>query len=452
MAAPREENPIRNKPYVQSYDVGDNAFPILAVKYEPKAAGYILPAAYAHFTDIKDLTKYPNHVFVGSTPLMDSDQRVEHIYMILPGPWMYSFKVQERSGDVWIIKKRKNIAGDIIPNVVIAPSIHAPRTWAANYAYNEGDMLFVGSTNLEYVCYKSGTSGSSAPAWGTAIYGTFTDNTVTWMTIPKTAYPIIATEREDITDDLSWEVVTWIPTSQFSTYATALHYQGMMAVQFPALLNSWIANLSPDAAHRPAFPGYVVADIYEWYVISATKPDMSAQFTPRVGQTVPVGSSVFQNVLVDGNYFAYLGYYAPTGASTVLHRWIADSIPSYSAYIGAVTLQNPLNAILSVTAEDIHVVGTNTNFGTDVQVGDVFFGIYTLTGTPLTVATITDATHLTLSAGWPDITSADYPLAWCGVTRPGTGQIGNPMFIFAEAEPMAYALLWRCIAKSVIAR
>lgn len=58
--------------------------------------------------------------------------------------------------------------------------------WIPSTAYALGDVVLPTTGNgLMYVCTAAGTSGSSAPTWGTVAYATTTDSGVTWTAHPK---------------------------------------------------------------------------------------------------------------------------------------------------------------------------------------------------------------------------------------------------------------------------
>jgi hypothetical protein len=78
------EQPALNRFYVASYAANDKDFPILAVRLDPRVAGYRMPEDLSPHPDSK---RYPNHVFTGSQP-SNGDERVTHIYEILPSPWV----------------------------------------------------------------------------------------------------------------------------------------------------------------------------------------------------------------------------------------------------------------------------------------------------------------------------------------------------------------------------
>lgn len=76
-----EEHAPLEECYIQSFDSGDDAFPIVARKVDPRDPGYAVPADLSLCTD----PRYPLHKFTGVTPIAD-DRRVLWIYRLLPGP------------------------------------------------------------------------------------------------------------------------------------------------------------------------------------------------------------------------------------------------------------------------------------------------------------------------------------------------------------------------------
>jgi hypothetical protein len=76
--------PPINKFYTASYAANDRDFPIVAIRLDPRTAGYRVPEDLSPHPDSK---RYPNHVFTGSQPT-SGDQVVTHVYEILPSPWV----------------------------------------------------------------------------------------------------------------------------------------------------------------------------------------------------------------------------------------------------------------------------------------------------------------------------------------------------------------------------
>lgn len=77
------EYPPLNKIHVVGYSANDNNFPILNLIADPRVAGYKVPEDLSACPD----KRYPNHVFTGAQPI-SGDQRVRHVWEILPSPWV----------------------------------------------------------------------------------------------------------------------------------------------------------------------------------------------------------------------------------------------------------------------------------------------------------------------------------------------------------------------------
>jgi hypothetical protein len=78
------EQPPLNRSYVISYAANDRDFPTIGLRADPRVAGYRVPEDLSPHPDSK---RYPNHVFTGSQP-SNGDERVTHVYEILPAPWV----------------------------------------------------------------------------------------------------------------------------------------------------------------------------------------------------------------------------------------------------------------------------------------------------------------------------------------------------------------------------
>jgi hypothetical protein len=76
--------PPLNKFYTASYSANDRDFPVVAIRLDPRTAGYRVPEDLSPHPDSK---RYPNHVFTGAQPA-SGDQVVTHIYEILPAPYV----------------------------------------------------------------------------------------------------------------------------------------------------------------------------------------------------------------------------------------------------------------------------------------------------------------------------------------------------------------------------
>ena len=77
------ENPPLNRFYVLGYSANDKDFPIISANFDPRVAGYKVPEDLSTCPD----KRYPNHVFTGAQPL-SGDERVRHVWEILPSPWI----------------------------------------------------------------------------------------------------------------------------------------------------------------------------------------------------------------------------------------------------------------------------------------------------------------------------------------------------------------------------
>jgi hypothetical protein len=77
------ENPPLNRIYVLGYSANDRDYPIVSLNADPRVAGYKVPEDLSTCPD----KRYPNHVFTGAQPL-SGDERVRHVWEILPSPWV----------------------------------------------------------------------------------------------------------------------------------------------------------------------------------------------------------------------------------------------------------------------------------------------------------------------------------------------------------------------------
>jgi hypothetical protein len=77
------ENPPLNRLYVLGYAANDRDYPTVSMNLDPRVAGYKVPEDLSTCPD----KRYPNHVFTGAQPL-SGDERVRHVWEILPSPWV----------------------------------------------------------------------------------------------------------------------------------------------------------------------------------------------------------------------------------------------------------------------------------------------------------------------------------------------------------------------------
>jgi lysophospholipase L1-like esterase len=174
--------------------------------------------------------------------------------------------------------------------------------WVASTAFAAGARIFpLTYTGYHYVCTTAGTSDSTEPTWGTTLFGTTTDNTATWTTIP------IASDDED----KEW---------QFMDIASASGSNEMMRFQ------QSIALSSTDFA-----VGDTVFGRCEYKMLNARGLDFIRVQVEFLSSVPAVISSISD--LADTTYT--LGsYYLPEGVM----RTQSAAIPS-----GTVTLRYTLN-------------------------------------------------------------------------------------------------------------
>lgn len=76
------EYPPLGKSYVSGYANNDRNYPIVCIRKDPRVENYKIPD---NLSPHPDSVRWPNHVFIGTKPT-GSDQRVEWVYEIMPGP------------------------------------------------------------------------------------------------------------------------------------------------------------------------------------------------------------------------------------------------------------------------------------------------------------------------------------------------------------------------------
>lgn len=88
--------PPLSRYYIASYAANDRDFPVVAIRLDPRTAGYKVPEDLSPHPDSK---RYPNHVFTGAQP-SSGDQVVTHVYEILPSPWVPFTRYDDDLGPV----------------------------------------------------------------------------------------------------------------------------------------------------------------------------------------------------------------------------------------------------------------------------------------------------------------------------------------------------------------
>jgi hypothetical protein len=89
------EQPPLSRIHVVGYSANDRDFPILNLVLDPRVAGYQVPKDLSACPD----KRYPNHVFTGAQPI-SGDQRVRHVWEILPSPYVPFTRYDDDLGPV----------------------------------------------------------------------------------------------------------------------------------------------------------------------------------------------------------------------------------------------------------------------------------------------------------------------------------------------------------------
>ena len=99
------ENPPLNRIYVLGYSANDRDYPIVSLNADPRVAGYRVPEDLSTCPD----KRYPNHVFTGAQPI-SGDERVRHVWEILPSPWVPFTRYDDDLGPVQ--GRRRSVKND----------------------------------------------------------------------------------------------------------------------------------------------------------------------------------------------------------------------------------------------------------------------------------------------------------------------------------------------------
>lgn len=89
------EQPPLNRIYVLGYSANDRDYPIVSLNADPRVAGYQVPKDLSACPD----KRYPTHVFTGAQPI-SGDERVRHVWEILPSPWVPFTRYDDDLGPV----------------------------------------------------------------------------------------------------------------------------------------------------------------------------------------------------------------------------------------------------------------------------------------------------------------------------------------------------------------
>jgi hypothetical protein len=90
------EYPPLGKSYVSGYANNERDYPIVSIRKDPRVENYKIPD---DLSPHPDSSRWPNHVFTGAQPTR-SDERVEWVYEILPGPWVPFTRYDDNLGPV----------------------------------------------------------------------------------------------------------------------------------------------------------------------------------------------------------------------------------------------------------------------------------------------------------------------------------------------------------------
>jgi hypothetical protein len=99
------EQPPLSRIHVVGYSANDRDYPILNLVLDPRVAGYQVPKDLSACPD----KRYPNHVFTGAQPI-SGDQRVRHVWEILPSPWVPFTRYDDDLGPVQ--GRRRSVKND----------------------------------------------------------------------------------------------------------------------------------------------------------------------------------------------------------------------------------------------------------------------------------------------------------------------------------------------------
>lgn len=353
---PQFENPPLDKLYVSSYDESNEVYPILFRHKDPNQGPYTIPAPYAAPPDLAPFVYtplYPNHGFIGSTPYGD-DQRVIWKYMLLPGPWIYTYHVDPQSL-MLIFEKRRHANPNLIRiREEVITGTGAAVTLTVSGGSVNGGSIAGGSGYADFTALSIATS-SGVNAQGYMIAAAGVPNAVVITeggsgyggapaaaVLPTTLYEV---RREDIDSYIAWEVITYTTTSPFyNSLATATIEEETISYAMPQRID--VANIQltgltdlywirPQGELIPAF-------IYRYWVISTTDPTIvfdqiipdgavSLNLACSVAASDPQTVGTFHNVLHDA--FTETYGYNPCGSGNVLFTvTFPATTPSFTDY------------------------------------------------------------------------------------------------------------------------
>lgn len=136
------EQPPLNRSYVISYSANDRDFPVIGIRLDPRVAGYRVPEDLSPHPDSK---RYPNHIFTGSQP-SSGDERVTHVYEILPSPWVPFTRYDDDLGPIQGRRRSVKNEGQVASLVADKRTTYEAREGSA-IVYNEIEESWSTSTD-----------------------------------------------------------------------------------------------------------------------------------------------------------------------------------------------------------------------------------------------------------------------------------------------------------------
>lgn len=454
-AAQRDSQPFAGQsasgqsPVFSHDEAGDLQVVEISDTHEPDSARYNYGDTYPGIvaTDGSGSTLY--NTFILAEWIAMRYPMAQRIWQAIPGSWIFTVEVEKDSLALVFTKRRKNIAANIHPKVLLKTgsgvSLTAVLTGASVSSVTIGGSG-TGYADYTAVVFAAG-GGTTAQGYMTASNGTPNGFVVTE---PGSGYgsapaikvlpnSVVEVARKDINNFLAWEIVTVTTDSPYNSFTNAKAGQRTQSYTMPErinVLNMMLTGLQEENIIRPEAKDILV-DVYEWWVNSVTEPSIpsdpilsSDEISVRTntnsdGYNTNLGD--FRNVLNDA--FSTFVYGAPlNGTAFLWPRTFAASTPSFSDYEGWVAVTG---SIASGAPSDV-VLSAGT-----LNTGDLIAGIAVATG-----ATAPGTAVLASPMPFPSgVTSISVIMA----LRPGSGWVGNKKVIDSKADPVG-ANRWHCFA------
>ena len=244
------EAPPLNRIYVFGYSANDRDFPIVSLTADPRVAGYQVPKDLSACPD----KRYPNHLFTGAQPI-SGDQRVRHVWEILPSPWVPFTRYDDDLGPVQ--GRRRSVKNE----EQVATLSSSKRT---TYEGREGSAIVLTETEESWSIKTDANGNSLFPVKTRNFYDPSRGN------VKETRQLIVATGRETATltrqstsrlntrptiVDIDIVQTTYEPYNQFLSFKIVQIYR----VAGPQLVGQSTNNegqLVQVTTQRKAFFGY----------------------------------------------------------------------------------------------------------------------------------------------------------------------------------------------------